>query len=68
MRFGTRTFANTTLEASTETGQEVMRPLVRSIAAALDEDLPGPDWRAEVSALWAATPETFLSILPLAII
>lgn len=67
-RFATRATAGAAFETGVETVQDLMAPLVQDVTAALSEDLPGVDWGETLAGSWSRIPETFVAILPLAIV
>lgn len=51
-----------------ENAQDLIAPVVETIAASLREDMPDKDFMAELGNYWETRPEVFFAVLPLALI
>lgn len=51
-----------------EGAQDLIAPVVETIASALREDMPDKDFMAELGNWWETRPEVFFAVLPLALI
>lgn len=69
--YAVRAAGGAAAELLTERAQDMMQPLTDTVAAALEKDMPDVQWRGKGGVLdefWAQTGETFVSLLPLALI
>ena len=65
LRFGAKAVAGAAGGAAAMDAQALMPPVAQDALHALNQDVPDVEWKKEFGAIWKATPETFLTMLPL---